>query len=873
MKHIAKLVSIVLVLAICIGFAPMPTHAATNEGETVDYVLVVDVSGSTDYSDRGRICLEACRMFVNIMPFENARVGVIAVGNADSKNAFVYSGKYDVTMDAYLVHEVAALQGASDLAEKEALKDQIGCIEDMAKDARDHFDDSATPLGMATLAAIELLEGSGAVDGNACIVMMTDGRLSSNINYFSDRELVNTAISAASGHDWPIYSIELNDDGKNDETAGQEWKARDILTRLAAGTGATFEDQDGDGQEEAGTIEVNDLADVRMAFLQILARFNGGKTGVVRTDANGVAEFEVTIPELTSEATVLVTGDNLKKVVLLDDLGKELYTAEKNEESGDIVSMVENQHICVKWICPPEEKIIVRVFGDKNAEIGTYFCTMSDMDLTLATDADLTKKVNKQSNVEFGAFFTYGSRELRNSKFYEAAVATLRIINNETGKVEASVPMSSGKDGYAVEVSVVDLGNGSFTAQVELSHERFDGGIKRSNVLTFATENILSEQIKDTIPPVTAFVNRVFDTINIDEFVKNLDRDSLTYRLECVSNPNVSFKYDFDEKENTLTIHSGLVPGAYELVLYVKDPDIAREHEIKLTATVEDRPVVSIEEELYLISDSNFFFELFGIKEDSTRTVSDMYYDPDGFAIAFENCVSDNEDAAQIIHEDGKWIVRGVKNGNATISVTMSDGILNADGELVYTTRELRVKVVGGWSVFWSQYKIYIIIIVLVILAIIAALLIRKAKKGLKGQWTVSIASKDGRAYRTEYPIDLSQYNNEKNLSLDKLMEEAIEPALRILRTHDVTANALRNAISYFRENNCLEDVKLYGTSKSFGFVVSLSKKSTRCEIDADEKSLKPGHKKEVQNAIDIKFQEATNYLSIRMERYAEDDE
>jgi hypothetical protein len=269
---------------------------------------------------------------------------------------------------------VATLQGASDLERKEALKDQIGRIEEMAQDARDNFNDSATPLGMATLAAIELLERSGAVDGNACIVMMTDGRLSSNNDKYLDRELINTAIGAASSHNWPIYSIELNDDGRNDTTASEVWSPRNILTRLANETGATFEDKDGDGKGECGTIEVNDLADVRMAFLQILARFNGGKTGVVKTDADGVAEFQVTIPELTSEATVLVTGDNLKNVILLDELGKEVHVSSQSGETDNIVTMVEEQHICVKWICPPAGDITVRVHGDKNAEIGTYFC-------------------------------------------------------------------------------------------------------------------------------------------------------------------------------------------------------------------------------------------------------------------------------------------------------------------------------------------------------------------------------------------------------------------------------------------------------------------------------------------------------------------
>ena len=124
MKRWKKALLLVLVLVLCISLLPVTAEAGSGQEAPMDFVLVVDTSGSTRDTDANKICEEAVRMFVNMVPFENARVAVIAFGHLDRKSPYVFSSSYQETTgyakyDRYLVHELVPLQEMPDLSSKD----------------------------------------------------------------------------------------------------------------------------------------------------------------------------------------------------------------------------------------------------------------------------------------------------------------------------------------------------------------------------------------------------------------------------------------------------------------------------------------------------------------------------------------------------------------------------------------------------------------------------------------------------------------------------------------------------------------------------------------------------------------------------------
>ena len=158
----------VLILAMCstaVCFAE--DEQAADENAAVDFVLVLDCSGSLKTTDPHYLCSTACKMFLDMVPLENARIGIIAFGYSDGTQYTLQSRSVSNPLDLKKVHLVSPLQEASAIREKEGIKDTIDSVVQKAGDK--------TPIGTATLAAIDLLENSGSVNGNACVILRTDG--------------------------------------------------------------------------------------------------------------------------------------------------------------------------------------------------------------------------------------------------------------------------------------------------------------------------------------------------------------------------------------------------------------------------------------------------------------------------------------------------------------------------------------------------------------------------------------------------------------------------------------------------------------------------------------------------------------------------
>lgn len=868
MKRWKKALLLVLVLVLCISLLPVTAEAGSGQEAPMDFVLVVDTSGSTRDTDANKICEEAVRMFVNMVPFENARVAVIAFGHLDRKSPYVFSSSYQETTgyakyDRYLVHELVPLQEMPDLSSKDKVKELVDKLSvysaEAAKDEYDGINDSHTPMGLATLAAIDLLQNNGAAKNRACVVLMTDARISSENNYMTDKKIFDELVSdTAAKNGWPIYSIELNDDGKNTQN-GEE---RTRLSNIAVNTKATY-DSNGDGKislNEQGNQVVNEITDVISAFQRIIARFCGGNTTTIPADEDGIAEHDFEVPELTCEQTIIVYSDGLKKVELLDANGKLLNTLTKTEEQEDVISIRDNNHMCIKMICPDPGWKTVKVYTSSYAIIEVYEGPTEDLTLELRSAMQLHNSMSRDTEIPVEAFFTYMGREFRNIKYYtESAVPVLNVYDSITGELVKSWGMTASEIGYAAKIYMSEIPEGAYYAEVMLTDVRFDNQTIYSKQLKFGSIEKNTE-IPDGIiqvEPKSVPVGKIF-RINLKNYFVNPDATPVSYKL--LFNGREAFETTVEDEY--MTVDPGMTPGIYELILLADDENMAPDDDPRLPMKLEvtNLPIDGEEEVVLTFGIPELLENILGSNAPQID-LADIYGDPDGHAVEIISCKTDGSGHA-VCDENG-WVINAVKAGSTKFTVIMSDGVTNADGDLVMTERELNVVVHSLLSMIAPFIWALIVMIVLVILW----KGYRKMNTRFKDIRKFSVSTQNAQVQDSSEPVDMAIFGKKK-VNLGVFLADGIEPCLDLLEYggDEDDCKRLQNVLRYWEENEATKSIVLHPTSKANGFVIVKGKKAASCAITCNGATVKKKHYISGADQLVISLAENDYELTLRME-------
>lgn len=837
---------IVMLLAVLILVSAMPTAVHADEGtgtdSVVDYILVVDTSGSTNDTDRERLCEEAARMFVNMVPLDNARVAVIAFGNEDRKNMYVFSGEYSQKVehaerDRNLVHELVELQMTPDGATKEKIKAQVDALSSLAASAVENEDDSKTPIGLAVMAALDVLYKNKASDGNACIVLMTDGRITSHDNYIIDGNLLyNTksneygeAVRIASSHNWPIYSIELNDDGEN--TASSDARIR--LEAIAKKTGATY-DVNGDGsisQDEKGTRVVSDMDDVLHTLMGIIARFTDGSTTYIVPDENGIATHDFSIEDMTSEKTIIVQSAVLDKVELLDERGNLVETFDKSVDMADRVVIRDYNHLCVKLICPKAGDYTLKVYGDAFA--GVYVLEDSTFGMTLELHTDMVLQdvvLAKNEEIPFEAYFTYKDIPFRNNEFYtKSAPAVLSIVDNVTGEVVERQEMEAGYDGYFLRFPVSGLRDGGFTARVTVEDELFKGVPQISNGVVFATKE-QDVKIKEGVVKVPDAEIKVGDStwLRLSDYFINPDGSPVSYVLRGQG----AELFEVQVEGDTMKITVPMTDCTYQIELVAEDRNMDKYPALPWEITVTDQKVMS-EKQITMIKDApQWMIDLADIKEPSKVEVEHLCLDPDGFPLEFLDCKVEDDSILELSGEEGDWTVRAVDYGSTSLNILVSDGIVDEFGQLVVTKVDIPVKVLRPGMLLVRKFLPFLVAFALAVLALVAYLAVRRAKTSFKDRWKVKVRIQNSSQYSTAYSVDLSYYN--KKVDLKTLLEGDIVPFLPSAASAEIN-----NVVDVWADTDAYTGVVFHAVPKDGGFRISKRSDLKICTVKNNDVEVK----------------------------------
>lgn len=237
-KQITQIV-VSMLLVLTMVFMPMKMILAADAQSSstpTQFVLVLDCSGSMEESDVNGLSPKAAKMFVDMMPVENAQIAVVAFGANWGEDSYVYPG--DTTSNTY----TKVILGMTDVGTEKAKKKVKEAIDETAK-VRDK--NGYTTIGYALQAAEDVLKKNKATKGNGCVVLMSDGRqyylkngqrgseaqetkLDNGAEIYKSESL-EAALKDFKEKKWPVYTLEMSADIKDyyDEAGlhtPKEWK-------------------------------------------------------------------------------------------------------------------------------------------------------------------------------------------------------------------------------------------------------------------------------------------------------------------------------------------------------------------------------------------------------------------------------------------------------------------------------------------------------------------------------------------------------------------------------------------------------------------------------------------------------------------------
>lgn len=703
---------------------------AKEKEKKVDFVLVMDCSKSMDATDPDNLSISAAKMFVDMLPVENTRIAVVGFGpDWDKPYVLDYDSETKtLSKVAYELSEVTTEQ-------KKDVKKAVEAIK--AEGAKADGDQTYTQLGYALETANDILKKNGAQKSSAGIVLMSDGRLtelegikkkdaykSGNTTLFKS---VENSIAVASENEWPIYCLELNYDGLK---AGDSWMkntAIQQMTRIAEGTGGK-------------RIEVNSPVQIDEAFAEIFSRFyeNENFDVSVLTLKDGKATKEFSVPEMTAEASVIVSGTEtaqIDSVEVTDPKGvTQKYT--KSERSDSRVITFENEkYIMIKLLQPAPGNWSVTAYGKDGVSIKVMSTSVQEMNLHLTTQQSTEGTLKKGTTVEFNAAFVYNGISYSSEKFYQENPAYLEIV--ETGD---KFEMTSGTDNYKGSVTFSDSGVYTVRAVVESGYFRNDR--KESQSYTFSVDNLPTETT-GTMENQELGLN---DQVEVDctKYFTNPDNDTLHYEL--IKEETSEITAEFSEN-GVMTLRTGGKAGDYEVLVTAMDGGMEEPVQQTFTVSIANQPAKTkggdtIKCKVSYNGDSvpKWILKMAGVDNvGETEILCDEHFrDEDEIPLNYEIKELGTTDIIEVKDESkdtGKLIIKGKNKGKVTFTLQASD----ASDPSVVLTKTVKVDSVDMKAYVWSQIKWKVLGILAVILVMIILILSAFLGRGIYGLWDVSI--------------------------------------------------------------------------------------------------------------------------------------
>ncbi|OPG97172.1 hypothetical protein B2I21_14900 [Chryseobacterium mucoviscidosis] len=403
------------ILTLLLPQALLP-HAAAAQAQTsgIDAVLVADVSNSMNTSDRDKISNEAMKMFIDMLPVQGDKVGIVA-----------YTDQVE--------REKALLEIQSD-ADKSSLKDFIDQL------GRGPY----TDISVGVAEAVNVLNHGADKSHSPMIVLLADGNNDFNKNKGrtqaqSDADLAK-AVKEAKDQGIPVYTIGLNADGKLN---------KDALADLSQQTGG----------KSFITDTPDDLPQILSEIFADHAKLNVVKLPSI-TGNGSYQEVTVNVPnDSVLEANISIMSSKQVQIELTDPSGK---AVDLNSDAAKLSTS--KSYSLVKLLKPQEGDWKLRVKGAPKDSIDINL--LFNYDLQLVVDPIKTKSYTKGDKVDLTAKLENGGQPLQDNDLYADMKAALVVNDLDTGK-SAEQPLENTGTGFAGTFEVPDNHNYELVIRAE----------------------------------------------------------------------------------------------------------------------------------------------------------------------------------------------------------------------------------------------------------------------------------------------------------------------------------------------------------------------------------------------------------------------
>ena len=782
--------SFVLIISIILQPAFLLPVSAEENRETVDFVLVLDCSGSMSLNDAEGLTKLAAEKFIELLPDYNARAGIVVFGDDYGTAAYPLSNQDDSQKRVKIAKALSKVSG-------DQKGDFIAQIE-----AETKRQGALSPIGYALETGAKMLEEGGASRGNAAIILLTDGQVegqSDGYNGDMDYESIDRAISIMNSSDWPIYCMELNYRHENQEGKGLPGIAfHQMRQNIPVATGTE-------------PIELQSADQADEVFNEIFMRFFGSDAETITVDPVPVnKQFEINVPEMTAEETIELTGDvsQITKVEMKapDGSGLSFETGARQDGSDGVYVNFNDQYAIFKIYAPQAGKWGITVYGTDNAELKATAISLKETTLELEA-SEPSGELPAGTTVTFDAYYHYDNQRFSSESFYKNYPAVLNI----NGKDE--VVMNGGIDGYTASFTFDK--KGAYDVYVYAESDQFRKGRKESGHFSYSIDNEPTIT-QGQMPDITVTIGKASDPIQLSEYFISPDGDPLRINIDYDKTVQISHQLTED---GALIMQGGEKKGSYEVVVTAQDGSTEAGVQQKFTLNVENQPLELIgdeEKDVTIVYDSN------DERQSFTFNWEEYFADPDN-VVPHLVVIEDSNQGIEYYQKRGVVEFYADGKGQADITVTAVDASDITEAQSVV----FHIQSVSEASQKLEKMKIPIAGGSAGILILLAILIYGFTGRKIYGRWDVYV----GTASELERELGTTGNGHKSSCSMSSLLDElglyGEFGNVRIVAGNKFTRNVsftnLTEADSVELDGNPIENPKAVSVKPAHSIMISMN--------------------------------------------------
>ena len=749
-KTVAMLLS-ALILFTVIG-AAMDTAVAevTDDSETVDYVLILDCTVKAVDADKEGVRKAAAKMFVDLLPVDNARVAVFKIGARDANaqnNRPDAARSYKLRADEN--HMSNALYRMQCIYQLWDFEDPVSTITDREK-LKSIIDEAyvqrmdennCSDIHCAVYAAIDTLKYWNS--SNACILLVSEEFTASYNKHLvvdasgrevdSDHTMWEDVQNALLDHrDWIMNWVDLGSDTPAIRST------IDALCMLNKG-------------EACYDFGISQLPKM---IATIVSKYTGseeeGRTQFL--DASGNAVIEMPDFIMLTEANVVVTGDGVEKVTVTDGRGSRVEKPKDDIWFSTNYDPQDRTHFlysAVKMIRPASGDWTINVKGRAGTQVYVQTIQTLEPDIKLACNVRSGQNIGVGEKLNFTATYQYGGEDLHcgndaYTHYLKDAKLYYTHSSNPDKKVDISDRLRVESEQYVADFSVKERGTYTFCFYVKSND--FKSGIRHANSI----ENIT---VENHAPVALGRLDDINDVpvgktlegaVNVGGLFSDQDNETLVYTVECKKDGR---PYDLQytlEKDMFMTIVAPEQDGEYNIEISAMDTNGAWSEVLAFRLRTVNQPPQLLHKSPYKIKmvtkapKALVSLGLLSKKEGSyvDLNVDELFVDPDNLPMTYSLDTADTltKDGKQIVNavfseKTGKVMISALRKGQATLYLQATDSA----GAAQQIQLICKVRSTAG-ALFARCWWVLALLLLLA-----AAAYVLMISRRVRGSWTVDV--------------------------------------------------------------------------------------------------------------------------------------